>query len=240
MIRQRDSLHFVCVCSSRDLFLSLFGKLTHFCLCDSLCLLVSQLQNGTGSRFEHLPASSSSSALRAGGTVSTDHAGDIHITRAATRLEPLPPSSSATSLPPRHPDGPTCRSQDAVDHQRPRILSEEEDRADLGGGKRKLPSPQGAVKQAALPQPQTGRERRGEEEEELQWLTRQGGAVQSSKSHMLQEWQEAYLREEGQYRDLQRSKAISGGKKSKDLLELFTFYFLCVGELILCCTVCEL
>ncbi|XP_076617469.1 supervillin a isoform X1 [Chaetodon auriga] len=172
-----------------------------------------QLQNGTGSRFEHLPASSSSSALRAGGTVSTDHAGDIHITRAAPRLEPLPPPSSDMSLPPRHPDGPACRSQDSVDHQRHRIFPEEEDRADLGGGKRKLPSPQGAVRQAALPQPQTGRERRGEDEEdeeEQQWLTRQGGAVQSSKSHMLQEWQEAFLREEVQYPDRQRSKATSG------------------------------
>ncbi|KAM9337647.1 supervillin a isoform 5-T5 [Symphorus nematophorus] len=173
-----------------------------------------QLQNGTGSRYGHLPtSSSSSSALRAGGTVSTDHAGDIHITRAAPRVEPLPQSSSDTSLPPRHPDGPTWRSQDAVDHQRYRVAPQEEDRGDLGGGKRKLPSPEGAVRQAALPQPQTGRERRGENEEEeqqQQWLTRQGGAVQSSESHTLQEWQEAYLTEDGQFPDSERSRAFSG------------------------------
>ncbi|XP_035769645.1 supervillin a [Neolamprologus brichardi] len=46
-------------------------------LCDSLVEDL-QLQNGTGSRFGHHLSSSSSSALRAGGTVSSDHAGDIH------------------------------------------------------------------------------------------------------------------------------------------------------------------
>uniref|UniRef100_A0A7N6AUM3 HP domain-containing protein n=1 Tax=Anabas testudineus TaxID=64144 RepID=A0A7N6AUM3_ANATE len=54
------------------------------------------------SQFGDFPSSSSSSALRAGGTVSTDHAGDIHITRAPTRAEHLPPSSDR-SLAPRHP-----------------------------------------------------------------------------------------------------------------------------------------
>ncbi|XP_071341764.1 supervillin a isoform X2 [Trachinotus anak] len=172
-----------------------------------------QLQNGTGSRFSgHLPSSSSSSALRAGGTVSTDHAGDIHITRAPARVENLPPSSDR-SLP---PDGPAWVSQDPVDHQRYRSLPQAEDRTDLGGGKRKLPSPEGMVRQAALPQPQTGRERRGEEEEEEveQWLSRGRGegAVQSSESHMLLERQElgGYLREEGHYPDIQRSNAVSG------------------------------
>nr|XP_046226652.1 supervillin a isoform X11 [Scatophagus argus] len=165
-----------------------------------------QLQNGTGSRFGQLPTSSSS-ALRAGGTVSTDHAGDIHLTRATAQVEALLPSNSDLSLPTHHPDGLTWRSQDSVDHQRYRIAAQEADVADVGGGKRKLPSPEGAVRQAALPQPQTGRERRGqdEEEEEQQQLTRQGGAVQSSESHMPLEWQE-----EGQYPDSQKSRAISG------------------------------
>ncbi|XP_070784604.1 supervillin a [Enoplosus armatus] len=169
-------------------------------LCDSPVEHL-QLQNGTGCQFGHLPtsSSSSSSALRAGSTVSTDHAGDIHITRAAARVEPLPPSSDRP-LPPRHPDGPA------------------EDGADLGGGKRKLPSPEGAVRQASLPQPQTGRERRRgeeeeeEEEEEEQWLARgEGGkVVLSSESHMLQERQEAYLREKGHYPDSQKSRSITG------------------------------
>ncbi|XP_056220248.1 supervillin a isoform X5 [Seriola aureovittata] len=183
-------------------------------LCDSPVEQL-QLQNGAGSRFGHLPSSSSASALTAGGTVSTDHAGDIHITRApAARVENLPPSSDR-SLPPQHPDGPAWMSQDSVDHQRYRSLPQGED---LGGGKRKLPSPEGSVRQATLPQPHTGRERRGEEEEEEeefeQWLSRGRGegAVQSSESHMLLERQEqrGYLREEGHYPDIQRSGVVSG------------------------------
>lgn len=102
-----------------------------------------------------------------------------------------------------------------MEPQKYQILPREEDRADVGGGKRKLPSPEGAVRQAALPQPQTGRERRGqdeeEEEEEQQRLIRQGGVVQNSESCMPQEWQE-----EGQYPDGQKSRAISGGKNSRE------------------------
>ncbi|XP_039646218.1 supervillin a isoform X10 [Perca fluviatilis] len=169
-----------------------------------------QLQNGTGSRLGPLPTSSSpsSSALR-GGTVSTDHAGDIHITRAAARVQPPPPSADR-SLPPHHPDGPPWRSPDPADHQRNQILLQGEDGADRGPGKRKLPSPEGAVRQADLPQPLTGRER-GEEREE-EWLARGWGdrAVQSSESHMRQERLEAYLSEEAHYPDDQKSRAISG------------------------------
>ncbi|XP_045918530.1 supervillin a isoform X13 [Micropterus dolomieu] len=168
-----------------------------------------QLHNGTGSRFGHLHTSSSSSALRAGSTVSTDHAGDIHITRAAARVEPLP-TSSGSSLPPRHDLA--LMSQDSVDQQRSGIFSHREDGADLGGGKRKLYSPEGVVRQAALPQPQTGRERSGEEEEEEQWLARGAGdrAMQSSESHMVQARQEAYLSEEGHCPESQKNSAIIG------------------------------
>uniref|UniRef100_A0A3Q1J9R6 HP domain-containing protein n=1 Tax=Anabas testudineus TaxID=64144 RepID=A0A3Q1J9R6_ANATE len=135
-----------------------------------------QLQNGTASQFGDFPSSSSSSALRAGGTVSTDHAGDIHITRAPTRAEHLPPSSDR-SLAPRHPRDMTIRSQDSVDHQRYRVVPLGEDGVDLGAGKRKLPSPDGSVRQTALPQPLTGRERSREEEEEVeqQQLSRERG-----------------------------------------------------------------
>uniref|UniRef100_A0AAQ5YWY6 HP domain-containing protein n=1 Tax=Amphiprion ocellaris TaxID=80972 RepID=A0AAQ5YWY6_AMPOC len=108
-----------------------------------------QLQNGAGSYFGPLPSSSSSSTLKAGGTVSTDHAGDIHITRATAHVDPIPPSSDR-SLPPHHTDSPAWRSQDASDHHRYQLLSQGEDRADLGGGKRRLPSPEGVVRQAAL------------------------------------------------------------------------------------------
>ncbi|XP_045918521.1 supervillin a isoform X12 [Micropterus dolomieu] len=177
-------------------------------LCDSPVEHL-QLHNGTGSRFGHLHTSSSSSALRAGSTVSTDHAGDIHITRAAARVEPLP-TSSGSSLPPRHDLA--LMSQDSVDQQRSGIFSHREDGADLGGGKRKLYSPEGVVRQAALPQPQTGRERSGEEEEEEQWLARGAGdrAMQSSESHMVQARQEAYLSEEGHCPESQKNSAIIG------------------------------
>uniref|UniRef100_A0AAQ5YI48 HP domain-containing protein n=1 Tax=Amphiprion ocellaris TaxID=80972 RepID=A0AAQ5YI48_AMPOC len=176
-----------------------------------------QLQNGAGSYFGPLPSSSSSSTLKAGGTVSTDHAGDIHITRATAHVDPIPPSSDR-SLPPHHTDSPAWRSQDASDHHRYQLLSQGEDRADLGGGKRRLPSPEGVVRQAALPHPQTGRERTGAEEEEeggqQQRLSRgrEEAAVQSSESHMLLERQEqrGYLKEEGYYSDTQRSRAITG------------------------------
>ncbi|XP_028288330.1 supervillin a isoform X3 [Parambassis ranga] len=179
-----------------------------------------QLQNGAGCQFGP-SSSSSSSALRAGGTVSTDHAGDIHITRASARPTP---SSSDRSLPPRNQDGPSWRAPDSSDHHRYQILPQGGggggggDAADLGGSKRKLPSPEGAVRQAALPQPQTGRERRGEEEEE-EWEEqpqlsrgREDGAAQISESHMIQERQEqrGYLREEGHFSDIQKIRAIGG------------------------------
>ncbi|XP_029935700.1 supervillin a isoform X5 [Myripristis murdjan] len=168
-----------------------------------------QLQNGAGSRFGHLSSSSSSSALRPGGTVSTDHAGDIHLTRVGAPAEPRDP--------PRHPspltqptEGPVWRSLASSDHQAHIIQGEE---ADLGGGKRKLPSPEGAARQGGLPQPRAGRERREEEEEE-QWLARGrgDGAVWSSDSQTLQKRQEqrAYLREELHYPGSHRSKATSG------------------------------
>ncbi|XP_044196031.1 supervillin a isoform X17 [Thunnus albacares] len=177
-----------------------------------------QLQNSAGSRFGHLPSSSSSSALRAGGTVSTDHAGDIHIPRAAARVEAAPPSSDR-SLPPPQADGSAWRPQESAEQQKQsyQIAPQEEEGADLGGGKRKLASPEGAIRQAALPQPQSGRERREEEEEEEeevveveQWLARQRGdrALQSSESHMVEERQEQreYLREEAHY----PARTISG------------------------------
>ncbi|XP_034998707.2 supervillin a isoform X2 [Hippoglossus stenolepis] len=189
-------------------------------LCDSPVEHL-QLQNGTGSQPDHLPSSSPSSALRAGSTVSTDHAGDIHITRAPDRLENLPPSSDR-SLPPHQADGPALRPQDSGDHLKHRNLPQGEVRVDLGGGKRKLPSPDRAVRQFALPQP--GKERRREEEEEEveQRLTRARaeGAVQSPESHMLLERQEqrGYLREDGHYPIGQRSRTVSEDRLESTVL----------------------
>nr|XP_040022955.1 supervillin a isoform X16 [Gasterosteus aculeatus aculeatus] len=164
-----------------------------------------QLQNGPASRFGNLPASSSSSSAQRGGTVSTDHAGDIHLTRAAAgaQVEPLLPSF----------EGPSRRSRDPADHQRCQMLPRGKDGPDLGGGKRKLSSPEGAVRQAALPQPQTGGKRRevdeeevGEEEEEWQLAKGWGDtAMQSSESPMILEQQETHA----QYADSQRSRAVS-------------------------------
>ncbi|CAI5673944.1 unnamed protein product [Oreochromis niloticus] len=173
-------------------------------LCDSLVEDL-QLQNGTGSRFGHHLSSSSSSTLRAGGTVSSDHAGDIHISTAAC-VEPTY-ASSDRSLPPRQPDSPVRGSQGSSDHHRHHILPQVEDQIDLGGGKRKLPSPERAVKQTTLPQPQSGRERREEEEEaeEEQLQQRADRAIEeevlwSSEHHRLQDSQE----------QSQKSRATSG------------------------------
>ncbi|XP_041823634.1 supervillin a isoform X3 [Melanotaenia boesemani] len=176
-------------------------------LCDSLAELL-HLQNGSASRFGHLPSSSASSALRAGGTVSTNTAGDIHIPRAAACVEPTPPSLDRP-LQPRHPDGNAFRSQDYSfsDHHRYHISHQEEDTADLRAAKRKLSSPERAVRQPALPHPQTERERWEEEEEEEERVERQG-AVQSSESHKFQESQEhrGSLREDGPQTD----RAVGG------------------------------
>uniref|UniRef100_A0AAX7U468 HP domain-containing protein n=1 Tax=Astatotilapia calliptera TaxID=8154 RepID=A0AAX7U468_ASTCA len=84
----------------------------------------------------------------AGGTVSSDHAGDIHISTAAC-VEPTYPSSDR-SLPPRQPDRPVGGSQGSSDHHRHHILPQGEDQIDLGGGKRKLPSPERAVRQTLM------------------------------------------------------------------------------------------
>lgn len=150
--------------------------------------------------------------------MSTDHAGDIHITRAPARAENLPDRP----LHPRHAEGPARRPKDSVENQQYRNLPQRDDRFDVGAGKRKLPSPDRAVRQAALPQPHTRRERRREEvEEEVErWLSRETGegVVQSSESHVLLERQEqrGHLRKEGHYPDGQRSRTTSGGKNSKE------------------------
>uniref|UniRef100_A0A668VM72 HP domain-containing protein n=1 Tax=Oreochromis aureus TaxID=47969 RepID=A0A668VM72_OREAU len=186
-----------------------------------------QLQNGTGSHFGHHLSSSSSSTLRAGGTVSSDHAGDIHISTAAC-VEPTY-ASSDRSLPPRQPDSPVRGSQGSSDHHRHHILPQVEDQIDLGGGKRKLPSPERAVKQTTLPQPQSGRERREEEEEaeEEQLQQRADRVIEeevlwSSERHRLQDSQEQSQKSRATNGELLEStvvtsRAASGFPEAADL-----------------------
>ncbi|XP_047205271.1 supervillin a isoform X2 [Girardinichthys multiradiatus] len=157
-------------------------------LCDSPVEQL-QLQNA-GTLYGH---TSSSSVLRAGATVSSDHAGDIHITSATVHTEHTPPNSDR---PPFHchPEVHAVKSQDTLDHHMNQILDQGENTMNLKVGKRRLPSPETAVRQASLPQPHTGRERwweEGEEEdeEEQHWLSRvrEEAAIQSLGSHKF--WQ---------------------------------------------------
>lgn len=90
----------------------------------------------------------------------------------------------------RQPDGPRWRSGDSLDPQSGPMFGQAQD---VGGGKRKLLSPERGTRQSALPQPQTGKERRwqegGEEveEEEQRRLSREGVVGQKSETYMNQE-----------------------------------------------------
>uniref|UniRef100_A0A673YTX2 Supervillin a n=1 Tax=Salmo trutta TaxID=8032 RepID=A0A673YTX2_SALTR len=99
----------------------------------------------------------SSSALRPGATVSTDHAGDIHLATGGggSPAEAPNPGYYERSIP-HHPSPPT------------QITEPSNAEGDLWGGKRELPSPEGGVRKAPMPQPQAwsgGRE--WEEEQRL-------------------------------------------------------------------------
>lgn len=131
-----------------------------------LIVVVPQLQNGSGS--------TSSSSLKTGGTVSTEHAGDI--------LIPNHPLASNTL---RQHDGTRWRSRDSLYPESGSIFAQEQY---VGVGKRKMPSPEGRTRQSALPQPLTGKERWWQEEEEQQQrLSREGGVGQKSENYMNQE-----------------------------------------------------
>uniref|UniRef100_H2V5Y0 Supervillin a n=1 Tax=Takifugu rubripes TaxID=31033 RepID=H2V5Y0_TAKRU len=125
-----------------------------------------------------------SSALT-GGTVSSEHAGDIHI--------PGNPAAPNTLF--QHA-GPLWTSGESVDSSSGPMFTQEQD---LGRGKRKLPSPEGRVRQSSPPQPQTGKERRWQEEgeEEQQRWSREGGLGQMSENRLT--------REKGQNQDPQQS-----------------------------------
>lgn len=164
--------------------------------------------------------------------MSTDHAGDIHITRATTRIEP-PTSSLDRPLLPHHPDGYASKSQESLDHHWYQNSHHGEDAVETSIQKRRLPSPEAAARQTALPQ--TGKERwgegEGEEEEEEraeqhQWSAGGGeeGALQSSESHKFNDRPEQrwFLSEEGHHQsDGYKSRGISGGKNLDLLLHLW-------------------
>uniref|UniRef100_A0A3B3DXN9 Supervillin a n=1 Tax=Oryzias melastigma TaxID=30732 RepID=A0A3B3DXN9_ORYME len=143
-----------------------------------------QLQNGALNGHLQSPSSSS---IRAGGTVSTDHAGDIHITKA--QVEPAP----------------------AI-YDEPLLAKPTADLS-MNAGKRKLPSPERAPRQTALPQPLSGKERwreqEGEEEEREEPLQpareEDEGALES---HKLQETQRGFPRE-GRHPERHRSRTTS-------------------------------
>lgn len=121
--------------------------------------------------------------------MSTDNAGDIHLTRLPVEAAPRP--------------------RDPADHYaRPyRASQHAEEGTEQAGGKRALPSPEGEVRQAALPQPHTGRERR--EEEEDQWLSRGwfDENMPDSNHDMLLERQEP--------KSHPRSRTFSGGEDKR-------------------------
>uniref|UniRef100_A0A674MYB5 Supervillin a n=1 Tax=Takifugu rubripes TaxID=31033 RepID=A0A674MYB5_TAKRU len=169
------------------------GALLHGLGCDAfplmfpyqlICLIVvvPQLQNGPDSQLGPFPMCSS--ALT-GGTVSSEHAGDIHI--------PGNPAAPNTLF--QHA-GPLWTSGESVDSSSGPMFTQEQD---LGRGKRKLPSPEGRVRQSSPPQPQTGKERRWQEEgeEEQQRWSREGGLGQMSENRLT--------REKGQNQDPQQS-----------------------------------
>ncbi|XP_045066461.1 supervillin isoform X10 [Coregonus clupeaformis] len=196
---------------------------------------IAHIQAGT--RFDQL----SSSALRPGATVSTDHAGDIHLaggSPAEAALAAPNPGYYERSIP-RHTSPPTQitepssavwksvpgphhqASLDLQSHQADTttVLPQGEE-SGLGGGKRKLPSPEEVVRQAPLPQPPACSG--GTEWEEVQRVARRGEGVELQHSLMRSESQDqrphqeqrGYLRQlsqELQDTDRHRSKVISTG-----------------------------
>ncbi|XP_064875639.1 supervillin-like isoform X8 [Oncorhynchus nerka] len=132
-----------------------------------------------------------SSALRPGATVATDHAGDIHLATGGggSPAEAPNPGYYERSIP-HHPSPPTqitepsnavWRSVPGPHHQASLDLQAHQtdsttilpqgEEADLWGGKRNLPSPEGGVRKVPMPQAWSG-EREWEEE---QRLARMGG-----------------------------------------------------------------
>ncbi|XP_038853202.1 supervillin-like [Salvelinus namaycush] len=186
----------------------------------------------------------SSSALRPGATVSTDHAGDIHLATGGGGSPAKAPNPRyyERSIP-HHPSPPTqitepsnavWRSVPGPHHQASLDLQAHQadtttillqgEEGDLWGGKRELPSPEGGVRKAPMPQPQAWYG--GREWEEEQRLARMGDGVEPQRvlkgsesgggglhqDHRQHQEQRGYLRQSSldlQDPDRHRSKVIS-------------------------------
>lgn len=230
-----------CLCHHTILSLSSHSLVSLFSLPRSPPFPSTQIHNGA--KLGQL----SSSALRPGATVSTDHAGDIHLARdcegspAEATLAAPNPGYYERSIP-RHTSPPTQitepfsavwksvpgphhqASLDLQSHQpdTTTVLPQEEE-CGLGGGKRKLPSPEGVVRQAPLPQPPAWSG--GTEWEEVQRVARRDEGVEPQRSLIRSESQDQRLHQEqrGYLRPLSQelqdpdrlgSKVISTGKIS--------------------------
>uniref|UniRef100_A0A8C7K5K3 Supervillin a n=1 Tax=Oncorhynchus kisutch TaxID=8019 RepID=A0A8C7K5K3_ONCKI len=185
-----------------------------------------------------------SSALRPGATVATDHTGDIHLATGGrgSPAEAPNPGYYERSIP-HHPSPPTqitepsnavWRSVPGPHHQASLDLQKHQadtttilpqgEEGDLWGGKSKLPSPEGGVRKAPMPQSWSG-EREWEEEQRLARMgggegvepqrllkgteTGGGGLHQDHRQHQEQR---GYLRQSSldlQDPDGHRSKVIS-------------------------------
>ncbi|XP_064798006.1 supervillin-like [Oncorhynchus masou masou] len=184
-----------------------------------------------------------SSALRPGATVATDHAGDIHLATGgrASPAEAPNPGYCERSIP-HHPSPPTqitepsnaiWRSVPGPHHQASLDLQANQtdsttilpqgEEGDLWGGKRKLPSPEGGVRKAPMPQAWSG-EREWEEEQRLARMGGEGvepqrvlkgtetGGGGLHQDHRQHQEQRGYLRQSSldlQDPDGHRSKVIS-------------------------------
>ncbi|KAJ8010298.1 hypothetical protein DPEC_G00073590 [Dallia pectoralis] len=157
---------------------------------------VTQIHNGA--RLDQL----SSSVLKPGATVSTEHAGDIHVAKGG---EASPPKATPVASNPGYyerfvpreasplfqpPEPSTVWRSVSAPQQRhqadPTAVLPSGQEGSIGGGKRKLPSPEGGVRQAPLLQPLA---RPGE----MEWVEEQpvarrggGGAEVVEPQHMLE------------------------------------------------------
>lgn len=140
-----------------------------------------QLQSGADSAMGQLPCSSSAR------TMSTDHAGDIQISRATTQPEQ-----------PQNSDSVAWRSLDSA--EQPTVICRDREE-DVGAGKRKPSSPEGGVRQPTLPPPSGRTERWAQEEELRQASSGTGvGVVPNADGYMIQE------------RHQSEDRSLNGGK----------------------------
>uniref|UniRef100_A0A8C5AQQ3 HP domain-containing protein n=1 Tax=Gadus morhua TaxID=8049 RepID=A0A8C5AQQ3_GADMO len=135
------------------------------------------LHNAPGTRAgPHSSKSTQSVTLRTGGTVSTGHAGDLQLAAA--------PSQRASRAP----------------------VSQGEEGVAAREGKRKLPSPEAAPRQSALPQPPRERRSREREEEEEERRSREREEEEERRSREREEEEEERRSREREEEEEQRQR----------------------------------